>query len=306
MLTQEQVAKRKESIGSSDIGTICGFNEFKTAVELWQEKITGVKFSQGSVQTEVGHAAEDIVAALYEKRTGTKLVRYMENDGQHIDSEKPYFTCRVDYLSEDGSFIVECKTVNWAEYNSPRWENGLPMKYFCQVQWQMSVSGIKSAKVALLIFSSFGQIEDFQIFDIQYNNDFVAAIRDLADNFWQKNVMNKVAPEPVTVEDYRIVYPDSKPKSIVLADTAIEEIHERMKQIQAQKSPLEKEYEDLKGRIIAFAQDNEAVLTHEGRTLFTYKTSKRKYFNQQALEQAEPETYAKYVEEKSVRSLLVK
>jgi predicted phage-related endonuclease len=75
------VALRNESIGASEISPICFGSEYTSNLEIFYQKVTGIKKGIENVRTFIGRKSENIVDQFYPYYEGT-------DDSVHINSEK--------------------------------------------------------------------------------------------------------------------------------------------------------------------------------------------------------------------------
>lgn len=124
-LSKEEWRKeRKRGIGGSDVGAILGLNEYKSAFDVYYEKIGAknekVLTDKARVTMEIGNRLEDLVAEMFQERHPSIQVI---NDKTMYQHEKYPFmlanTDRILILPDGMKAIMECKTVTYAD----EWEN---------------------------------------------------------------------------------------------------------------------------------------------------------------------------------------
>lgn len=136
--------QRSQVIGSSDIATIMGLSDWKSAYTLYLEKRGELEPAPVPQHVQdrydYGHHMEPFIAGKFSERNPDLTP---ERTGSWVSNEHPWLGCNPDYLIGDG--VLECKTFpNLAEWN----ESGPPMKYVVQVQHQMFVLGADHAFIA--------------------------------------------------------------------------------------------------------------------------------------------------------------
>ena len=76
-LTREEwLDWRRRGIGGSDVSAIIGISPFRTARDIYYDKvgIAAVEENEGNwVAMEMGHLLEDLVAKIFERKTGLKI-----------------------------------------------------------------------------------------------------------------------------------------------------------------------------------------------------------------------------------------
>ena len=95
-LSKEEWRKeRKKGIGGSDVGAILGLNEYKSAFDVYYEKIGAknekVLTDKARVTMEIGNRLEDLVAEMFQERHPSIQVI---NDKTMYQHEKYPFACQ--------------------------------------------------------------------------------------------------------------------------------------------------------------------------------------------------------------------
>lgn len=140
---------RRRGIGGSDVSAIFGTSPFRTARDLYYDKlnIASVEDDEGNwVAMEMGHLLEPLVAKIFERKTGYRVYQ-IKKMFQH--PQYPWMLADVDYFVElpDGTTaILEIKTTNYNARDN-WWMNGketVPVYYESQGRHYMAVSSSPS------------------------------------------------------------------------------------------------------------------------------------------------------------------
>jgi putative phage-type endonuclease len=142
---------RNKFIGGSDVAAILGLNRYKTAYEVWEEKKHNIKTFEGNQATEWGKKLEPVIIAHFEQVNNVKV---FDNNARYISKEHEFLGCHPDGICtiNNENVLIEVKTVSTDAYKF--WGNSLPMEYYCQVQHNMYVLGLKKAKFIYLVLDS--------------------------------------------------------------------------------------------------------------------------------------------------------
>ena len=152
-LTEDQwLAWRKKGIGGSDVAAALGISPYRTARELYYDKIGIEPVVEGrdmSITFEIGHLLENVVAEIFAKKTGMTVY---EDHMMYQHPLFPFMIADVDRFirQPDGKkAILECKTAHYdVQY---LWANGaVPRHYELQVRHYMAVMNIDVAYIACL------------------------------------------------------------------------------------------------------------------------------------------------------------
>lgn len=135
---------RRRGIGGSDVSAIFGTSPFRTARDLYYDKlnIASVEDDEGNwVAMEMGHLLEPLVAKIFERKTGYRVYQ-IKKMFQH--PQYPWMLADVNYfveLSDGTTAILEIKTTNYNARDN-WWMNGketVPVYYESQGRHYMAV-----------------------------------------------------------------------------------------------------------------------------------------------------------------------
>lgn len=190
-LTREEwLDWRRRGIGGSDVSAIIGISPFRTARDIYYDKlgIAAVEEDEENwVAMEMGHLLEDLVAKIFERRTGLDIYQIKKMFRHPL---YPFMLADVDYFitMPDGTkAILEIKTTN---YNAKDlwWKDGretVPAYYEAQGRHYMAVMDIDRVFFCCL----YGNTEDETIIreihrDMAYEEEMVF----LEQEFWDSHV----------------------------------------------------------------------------------------------------------------------
>lgn len=282
---KEWVEFRKNSIGGSDCATIVGLNKFKSAYTLWAEK-TGklVETFQGNELTRQGNDLEDYVAKRFCEATDKK-VRKLPHMYAHNDY--PFLTANVDRAIIGENAGLECKTTS--VYNKSDFENGeIPPYYYCQCMHYMSVMGYDKMYLAVLVLS-----KGFYWFEIERDEAEIEALVKAEIDFWENNVVSKVAPEidgsESTYETINALYSNEEISEMSSDLNTVEEDITSYQALKAQIKLLEEEAQKAKNKIIA-ELGNSTLGSSQGYTV-TFKPQNYTRLDSTTIKAKYPEIY---------------
>jgi len=195
-LTREEwLTYRRKGIGGSDAAAVLGISPFRTARDLYFDKLNIVTADDAGnwVAMEMGTLLEDLVARIFSKKTGLKI---FQRKVMFQHPLYPWMLADLDYLVElpDGTLaILEIKTTNY-NARDKWWYNGdeiVPVYYEAQGRHYMCVMNIDRVYFCCL----YGNNEDEVIIrhidrDASYEEELIA----LEDFFWHDNVLAKNPP----------------------------------------------------------------------------------------------------------------
>ncbi len=183
----EWLAWRKKGIGGSDAGAICGFNPYRSAIQVFADKIGEDISEVDNEAVRVGHDLEDYVARRFMEATGKKVHRrnaLMQHD------EYDFMLANVDRMVVGENALLECKTAN--AYAADKWTDGkCPESYEVQCHHYMAVTGAEKVYLACLIMGI-----DFVVVEIERNETVIEDLIKLERDFWENYVLKKQMPPP--------------------------------------------------------------------------------------------------------------
>ena len=89
----EWLELRRQGIGGSDASVVCGFNRYKSQMELWLEKTGQMPVQPAGEAAYWGSQLEDIVRAEFTRRTDIEVIRRPE---LLQSSDHPFMLANVD------------------------------------------------------------------------------------------------------------------------------------------------------------------------------------------------------------------
>lgn len=187
---------RRRGIGGSDVAAILGVSPFRTARDIYYDKIGVVAIDPDEsnwVQLEMGNLLEDLVAQIFQKKTGYRVFK-IHKMFYHVKYQ--FMLADVDYFVElpDGTIaLLEIKTTN---YNAKDnwWLDGreiVPIYYELQGRHYMAVMDYDRVFFCCL----YGNTEDEVIIrEIKRDKDYEEELIYLEEVFWMGNVQKRNPP----------------------------------------------------------------------------------------------------------------
>ncbi len=298
MSRDEWLDARRAGIGGSDVGAIMGFNQYKSAYQVFLEKTGQFHEEVDNEAVYFGNALEDFVAQEFAKRTGKKVRRLNK---MLVHPEHDFMLANLDRVVVGERAVLECKTAS--EYVKESWEGEeIPASYLCQVHHYLAVTGFEKAYIAVLVGGN-----KFIWKEIERDEEFIQILIDCERDFWENHVLKDEAP-PIDGSDatndlIKKMYPQDDGTAIMLTKDddvlldAIDSISNEIKALEQQK----KEYENqLKLKL------ENATEGHSQRHKVTYKTVVSNRVDSKRLKVEVPDVYDKFIKLSSSRRLTIK
>lgn len=265
----EWLAWRKLGIGASDIAALIGMSKWASPMSVWADKMgLGPPDDGGNDYTEFGHRAEPMMVGYFEDRNPGLFV--VGQQDRRVHPEFDWHRCTLDGLvvehpDGDPVGVLEIKTTGEGE-----WDH-VPDAYACQVQWQMHVSGLPHAWMAVL------HGRKYRTYQVERDDRAIATLCEVADEFWTRYVLGETPPpadsHEATSKALAHAFPEPVPGKAADLDDLVWALDLR-EQAQAQAS----EAKVLKARAenaIKAAMGHAEIGRLGGEPVVTYKLTRR-------------------------------
>ena len=280
-LKNQHEITQTQGIGGSDIAALLGLSPFKTPLELWAQKVGHpMRKSIEGVHLRFGQFVEPFVALEYERITGLHTA---EHALPLFHSEHEFMYGHIDRFVMpqagmpavvDGivltETLLECKTTSvfnkddWGEEGSDQ----VPNAYLLQCAWYMAITGCARADIAVLIGN-----QDFRLYRIHRDEKLENLMIEQAQRFWFEHVLAGVPPQPQTVNDVRLLFPQEEQGKALEATPDVVDALQQLVELQNTSKALEEKAEAIKTKIMQTMGQAER-LSYNGQVLATWKSPK--------------------------------
>lgn len=269
---QEWKDWRRKGIGGSDVAAICGLNPYRSAIQVYLDKLGLAEDVEENQAMRWGKILEAPIADEFARLTGLPC-RKVEAILQHPEHE--WALVNIDRIIEpvDGApGVLEVK--NTSAYLAKAWEEGeAPQHYITQLQWGMFVTGLDWGYFAPLIGGNNLLIDK----RIDLDRELVQPMVKICSDFWQM-VTLRTPPAPdgsdASSNALKLMYPHAAPGKIValseVSDEDIKKYLDLKEELKAFTEAKEYEIDVIANKIKAEMKDAE-VGTIGGRPVVTYK-----------------------------------
>lgn len=298
MEKKEWLRYRKEGIGGSDAGAVCGLNPYRTAMEVYFDKILEETEEIDNEAMRQGRAFEDYVARRFTEATGKKVRRA---NAMFCHEKFPFMFADVDRMVVGENAGLECKTAS--PYMAEKWKDGqIPASYYMQCLHYMAVCNTEAWYIAVLIYG-----REFKYYRIERDEQMIADLIRIEKDFWENFVMKRQIPAPdgSKIEDRFI----GEYYKNAIADKAIpldgfdeklryrQELEKDMEQLDKEKKKIDQELKMYLG---------EAEIAENEQFRVTWKAVSSSRLDEKRLREDMPEVYEKYKKVISSRRFAVK
>lgn len=290
---------RKQGITGTDAACIVGMNPWKSAFEVYQDKISDdILEIEDNEAMRQGRDLEEYVAQRFIEETGLKVRRA---NAIFQSDEYPFMLADFDRLIVGMGAGLECKTVS--PYGADKWSNGkIPVHYQLQCQHYMAVSGAKSWFIAALVFG-----KELIIREIKRDDDLTNTLIKIEEAFWNNNILGRVMPDPdgtkkCSEEIAKMYYRSDSEKTVSLI--GYDETLRRREELNELIEKLEKEKASIDQRIQLEMGDAGYALSESYR--ISWLTSESRRIDTKRLKSEMPDLYQDYSKTSTCRRFIVK
>jgi len=218
---------RALGIGGSDIGAVCGYNKYRSPLDVWLDKMGQAHPIEMNQNMEWGIDLEPIIINKFCKKTGyacnRQFASYANLNGIFQSKENLWALANVDalvYKNKQEPFptylgVLECKYAPSLKIT----ENDLPKHYILQLQWYLYVTGLPTGWLAIL---SVSHGTNFIIQEIKRDDVLITSMLKIGKRFWEEHVIKKIPPPPdwcnYSNESLAHFYPEVKNKEVINLD----------------------------------------------------------------------------------------
>lgn len=267
---EEWLAARRQGIGSSDVGGVCGLSRFASPLSVWLDKTGQAPEQEETDRMRRGRWLEDAVAQEWEHETHRATVA---PTAMYRSAEHPFMLASPDrfVMREDSkgfAGVLEIKTSTVPEL----WETGPPKEVVLQATHQLVVTGHEQGWIAVLLNG-----RDFHQWQLHLDRRVAESLIEIESEFWQL-VERREPPaadgHPATSDAlarlYRDVEPDRSVDLTPLHETlvALRDVRARTKALERQQAELENTIKQALGTATVGLYNGAEVVTWRAGSVF--------------------------------------
>lgn len=287
MRKDEWLELRRKGIGGSDAAAIVGLDRYRSAFDVYAEKI-GLKPEQPDNEAmRQGRDLEQYVAERFMEATGKK-VRGRNAMLQH--PEYPFITANIDrwVVGENAGFEAKTTSV----LNRCKFSQGeFPPNYYVQCMHYMAVTGAEKWYLAVLVLN-----KAFHVFEIQRDENEMQALIEAEKDFWENHVLKQIPPTPdgseATSEVIKQLFPEARERAEI-ALFGYEDKIQLYLELDAKVKEFESERDKLKQELQLVMAD--AEIGRAQGYIVEWKNQVRQTLDTQRLKKEQTEIYEKYL-----------
>ena len=288
---------RKQGIGGSDAGAVCGLNPYRTAIQVYYDKTSDSIEEIDNEAMRQGRELEEYVARRFCEASGKRVRRA---NAMFYDEKNPFMLADVDRMIVGENAGLECKTAS--PYSEEKWrDDKIPLSYQLQCYHYMSVCNADAWYIAVLIYG-----RDFKYYRIERDDEVIGNLIRIEEEFWNEYVLKRVIPDPdgSKTADAAIAERFKESKSTTIPLTGFDERLERRQEILSLLEKIETEKRQIDQELKLYLGDAEIAENEHYRV--SWKNFSRSSIDEKRLKAEQPEIYEKYRRETTSRRFTVK
>ena len=298
MERDEWLKLRKEGIGGSDAGAICGLNPYASPMSVYQDKTSPEITGQDNEAMRQGRDLENYVAQRFMEATGLKVRRF---NVMYKSEEFPFMLADVDRMVVGESAGLECKTAS--AYQQEQWKDGeIPPHYLIQCLHYMAVTERKCWYLAVVILG-----REFRYVKLERDEEMIQNLIAVEKDFWMNHVVSETMPDPdgsrICDEVIRRYFPRAKQEIIPLPDSFNEEL-KRREEILELMERLEQEQRQIEQKIKLFLGESQGAENLKYRVSWSNVDTQR--VDSRRLKEEQPDVYSRFAKVSHSRRFTVK
>lgn len=293
----EWLKYRKQGIGGSDAGAVCGFNPYCTAIQVFQDKTSENIEDIDNEAMRQGREFEDYVAKRFMEATGKKVRRA---NAMFYDERNPFMLADVDRMVVGENAGLECKTAS--PYMADKWKDGnIPMSYQIQCYHYMSVCNAEAWYIAVVIYG-----REFKFYKIERDQQIIDDLIQIEKDFWENNVLKNVIPSPdgSKLADSVIAEYFKESNSRVIPLNGFDDKLKRRQELVDLMQKMDTEKKQIEQELKMYLGEAETAENEQFRVSWKSVYSNR--IDEKRLKEEQPEIYEEYRKLVSSRRFTVK
>ena len=294
----EWLRLRKQGIGGSDAGAICGVNPYSSAMKVFKDKTSEEVEEKDSEAIRIGHDLEDYVAQRFTEATGLKV---RKSNFMYRSKAHPFMIADVDRLIVGEDAGLECKTAS--AYNADKWADGnIPLHYVMQCYHYMAVTGKRTWYIAAVILG-----REFTYRRLEWDDELMKRLVNVEEDFWNNHVVPGVIPPPdgsKACDEVIEQYFHTAKKASAVKLVGFDEKLSRREEILAYIAELQEEQKQIEQEVKLFMGENQYATSDRYRVSWGNVDSMR--IDSQRIKTEKPEIYADYAKPSHYRRFKVK
>ena len=288
---------RKQGIGGSDAGAVCGLNPYRTAIQVYYDKTSDTIGEFDNEAMRQGRDLEEYVARRFCEAAGKKVRRA---NAMFYDEKNSFMLADVDRMIVGENAGLECKTAS--PYMADHWrDDNIPLSYLIQCYHYMSVCNADAWYIAVVIYG-----KDFKYYRIERDDEAIELIIRIEKDFWYNHIIPKVLPDPdgSKTADSAIAERFKVSQNITIPLSGFNDRLQRRQELIKVMDHMEREKRQIDQELKLYLGDAEVAENDKYRV--SWRNISRNSLDEKRLKEEQPQIYEKYRKVTTSRRFSVK
>ena len=288
---------RKQGIGGSDAGAVCGVNPYRTAIQVYYDKTSDTIEEFDNEAMRQGRELEEYVARRFCEASGKKVRRA---NAMFYDEKNSFMLADVDRMIVGENAGLECKTAS--PYMADHWrDDNIPLSYLIQCYHYMSVCNADAWYIAVVIYG-----KAFKYYRIERDDEAIELIIRIEKDFWYNHIIPKVLPDPdgSKTADSAIAEHFKVSQNITIPLSGFNDRLQRRQELIKVMDHMEREKRQIDQELKLYLGDAEVAENDQYRV--SWRNISRNSLDEKRLKEEQPQIYEKYRKVTTSRRFSVK
>lgn len=288
---------RKQGIGGSDAGAVCGLNPYRTAIQVYYDKTSDTIEEFDNEAMRQGRELEEYVARRFCEASGKKVRRA---NAMFYDEKNSFMLADVDRMIVGENAGLECKTAS--PYMADHWrDDNIPLSYLIQCYHYMSVCNADAWYIAVVIYG-----KAFKYYRIERDDEAIELIIQIEKDFWYNHIIPKVLPDPdgSKTADTAIAERFKASQNITIPLSGFNDRLQRRQELIKVIDHMEREKRQIDQELKLYLGDAEVAENDQYRV--SWRNISRNSLDEKRLKEEQPQIYEKYRKVTTSRRFSVK
>lgn len=295
---EEWLQLRKQGIGGSDAGAVCGLDPYSSPMKVFADKTSDGTEEINNEAVRIGNDLEQYVAGRFMEASGLKVRR---SNYMYRNKDYPFMIADVDRLVIGEDAGLECKTASAYSADKSADEK-IPLHYMIQCYHYMAVTGKRTWYIACVVLG-----REFTYRKLAWDDTLIQQLIEVEKEFWEGHIVPGIMPDPDGSDDCDHIlnryFRDTK-KSGMVELVGFDGKLERRAEILDEIERLQAEQKQIDQEIKMYMKENERAANDHYRISWSSVATTR--LDTKQLKEEKPEIYADYTKTTSSRRFTVK
>jgi putative phage-type endonuclease len=291
---------RTKGLGGSDMAAILGIDRFRSALDVYLEKIGEAPAREETEAMFWGTELEDNIARRWADRNGLKVRR---KNVAVVHPDHPWMRGHIDRMvvgKREGVEIKLSSADGWGDEDTDQ----IPHYYLPQVHHYLTACpGVERWHVVPLLWS-FGPPK-LAHYLVERDDEMSGILIEAGERFLKDHVEARVAPDPETNEQAGMLWRKSvQGKQVLASEESLRWVRD-LEAVKLAQKELKAERDHLELAMKGLLREADTAVDDAGKVMFSWKEQSQSRFNQKSFKEECPTVYAEHLQSITFRKLHV-